>query len=149
MNFLWRHKGLTVLIAAGILYWFTNPSDRIGMARTNLVVHRRMPIAFYDLYVSPEGKRRLIEDLKREKARANLCDTLGALNQRFSHKKLSVLVGVGFGSGEAITFFGEQTCIDQRTLLLVEELPSRDAIARYNRLIHNGDTVALILRIKS
>ncbi|MBN1760696.1 MAG: hypothetical protein JW863_20375 [Chitinispirillaceae bacterium] len=63
MDWLWKHKLVLVLGIVAVAYWFYNPADRFGYVRKGLIVYNRIPVAFFDCYIDPDGKLFLESDL--------------------------------------------------------------------------------------
>jgi hypothetical protein len=148
MAFVWKHKGVVLVLVAIVGYWYLNPADRFGLAAENLVIHDRTPIPYFDLYITPAGRRILFEDLARTADLAALCDSLARLSAYHDDKPVVLLVGRGFGENPRLSLAGEQRCGTIPLSMEVTHLPSQRAVRRYNELRDKGDAVAIVLRVK-
>jgi hypothetical protein len=148
MDFLWRHKGalLLLLLIAGYLY--LNPADKFGFVAENIIIYDRVPIPFFDLYITPTGRRVLFEDLNRPEDHRTLCDSLVHLQSSRGGKPVTLLVGQGFGPEPTLSMTGEGRCAGIPYSVRVKQFPTKAAVRRYNELREKGQAVAIILRAK-
>lgn len=144
MDWLQKHKLLIVLgIAAGI-YWFNNPAGRFGIVREDLVVYNRIPVAFLDCYIDPDGKLTLVSDLSEPVNVNYWFDNHFKFNKENS--PVPLIIGTGFKTEQ---FKPGQKFLNRCRQYRFEPkiLSSRGAIALFNELRLQGKKCALLLKI--
>jgi len=136
MAFFWRHKILSLIIMALVFYWFYNPSGRFGIARQNFVVYNKIPVAFFDLFVKPNGGMAVELDL-REKTNVKYWFD----NHLPSYKR------TGFDS-VAFELDKKMISVLRERRIIIRQMPSGDAVAAYNTMKESGKPVAVLLKVK-
>ena len=146
MAFFWRHKFLTLFIIFLAFYLHSNPSGHFGMSRKGFVVFNRIPIALFDLYVNPKGAIAIEADLsKKANLKYWLDNHFVAKNEE--NQNALLLVGTGFEDG-SFTLDRKMTSTLQKMNISIHQLPSVEAIGEYNRLLEEGKSVSILLRVK-
>ena len=149
MKFLWEHKLLTLLIILGTVYWLTNKPQRFGIVRNNLVVYNRIPIMFLDLYVDPDGKKMLLEDMTSPADIRHWWSERGhRLTGYRGTKEMVLVIGTGFDDTR-----GRDIPQEYRNRLLgngieIQMLPTRPATRAYNARKEAGRPVAVLLKTR-
>ena len=148
MSWFFKHKLLTLLIIAGIFYWVKNPSGQFGLHQKGFVVYNRIPIIGFDCYIDTKGKVHLESDLTQA-VNLNYWFNEHLIKDRNNSLALiPLIIGTGFGE-EAIKQF------DMKLMQKIRQrqfeptfIPSKKAIAYYNKLREAGKPVAILLKIK-
>ena len=143
-TFFWNHKILSFLIICGLIYWFGNPSHKFGFVTKNLVIYNRMPISFFDVYISEDGSLNPVENFQdQETQRKFLADLM-----QTRHENGTLLI-VGTGFSRLIFSIPDSVCIKLETKnITVKQLPSDQAIQLYNESVDSNKTAAIILSIR-
>ncbi|NLG17226.1 MAG: hypothetical protein GX556_07860 [Fibrobacter sp.] len=146
MAFFWRHKILSLIIMALVFYWFYNPSGRFGIARQNFVVYNKIPVAFFDLFVKPNGGMAVELDL-REKTNVKYWFDNHLPSYKRTDTDLTLLVGTGFDS-VAFELDKKMISVLRERRIIIRQMPSGDAVAAYNTMKESGKPVAVLLKVK-
>jgi len=146
MTFFFRHKFFTLLFILFIWYWFYNPANRIGLARKGIVVYNRFPIFLFDLYINPDGKMVLLEDLNKEQSDGYWYKTHFTAKSS-ENKRTTFIVGTGFDSTEFVLNYNLVQKIQAQNIL-VKQMPSPEAIKQYNNMRDSLNSVSILLKIK-
>ena len=150
MAFFLRHRWLTAFLILGILHWIVNPSGRFGITVGRFFVYNRVPIALFDVYIDTGNHISVLGDITEHVTEAKwFSEMFGPVLSGAGNKPEVLLVGTGFskksgfrieqGNRHAIEFKGVQ----------VVQVPSREAIRRYNRAKEENKPVAILLRAKN
>ncbi|MBD3315235.1 MAG: hypothetical protein GF344_05575 [Chitinivibrionales bacterium] len=148
MQFLLKHKGVASLLLAIAAYLYFNPADRFGFVTDNIIVYDRIPIAFLDLYVNPDGRRYFFGDLRKNSDFNALCDSLSHLRPYIDGKPVTLLVGESFGSQAILSLSGERRCTGLPHSVRMKQLPVKAAVRLYNEFRSKGKPVAIVLVTK-
>jgi hypothetical protein len=143
-TYLWQHKFITLLFACAVAYFFLNPPGKFGYAQKNLVIFSRIPIAFFDLYIAPDGLRRLIENIN---SKETLNEFLPDLTQGPSNDKPLLIVGTGFEHNSFTLSDSISVLLEDKGIGL-RQLPSGEAVKLYNSSKNEHKNVAILLCLK-
>ena len=148
MSWFLKHKLLTLLIIAGIVYWIKNPAGQFGMHQKGFVVYNRIPIPQFDCYIDTKGKIHLESDLSTT-VNVNYWYSEHFLKDRNKSLVLiPLIIGTGFGD-EAIKQFDTELMQRIRDRQFEPKfVPSKKAVADYNKLREAGKPVAILLKVK-
>jgi hypothetical protein len=144
VTFLWKHKIFTLLLIAAAAYFFVNPAGRFGYCRKNLVVFNRLPVSFFDLTISPDGKAQPLENISGKDA---LSDFFLGFMHKSDDENVLLIVGTGFDAPSFQLSDDKAVSLESRNIN-VKQLPSREAVSLYNTSVDQGRKVALLLCIK-
>jgi hypothetical protein len=143
-TFFWHHKFLTLAFACLAAFFVISPSGKFGYAKKNLVVFNRVPISFFDLYVSPEGKSKPVEDITRKET---LDDIFFGFFLTPRDEKILLIVGMGFDQSTFALSDERAVSLEAKGVSL-KQMPSRDAIKLYNASVDEHKKVALLLCLR-
>ncbi|MBD3344341.1 MAG: hypothetical protein GF401_04680 [Chitinivibrionales bacterium] len=148
MRFFLEHKFVTLLIILGIGYWYVNPANRFGYYRKGFVIYNRIPLAFCDLYVDPNGDHTMLEDLKKKRVLSHWYSKVQDFTDRDDMRTVTLLIGNGFGKERSS--FIEQNYISnlRNSNVKIVMLPSEKAVRKFNSLKDMGEPVAILLKLK-
>lgn len=144
VTFLWKHKIFSLLLVAAVAYFFVNPAGKFGYGQKNLVIFNRLPVSFFDLTISPDGKAQPIEDVGGKDA---LSDFFLGFSHKSDDENVLLIVGTGFDTPSFQLNDDKAVSLESRNVN-VKQLPSREAIKLYNASVDQGRKVALLLCIK-
>ena len=147
MEWLWKHKLVLLLGGAAILYFIYNPAGRFGIVREGLIVYNRIPVAFFDCYIDPDGTVHLESDLRQPVNLTYWFEQHFLPYRNRSGSRIALLIGTGFNDGNRLQpdFRLLNRCSERGFSPKV--MPSREAIAEFNTLREQQKKCALLLRI--
>lgn len=148
MSWLLRHKFITLFIIAATLYWLKNPDDGFGFFRKGCAIYNRIPVLFFDCYVTPAGKLHLESDLSRPPNITYWIENHLTLVDENGKQNTALIIGTGFSGEKAVTLTSDQLRILRERKLTIEYLGSEEAIAKFNSLNELGTRAAILLRVK-
>lgn len=146
MTFFFRHKFFTIFLIFLVWYWIYNPSGRIGYARKGIAVYNRFPVFLFDLYVTPDGKMILLEDLNNDQSVPYWYNTHFTAKSS-ENARTSLIIGTGFDS-TCFTLDYNFTQKVQNHGIFVKQMPSPDAVNLYNSMRDSLKPVSILLKIK-
>lgn len=147
MLWFFKHKLLILLIIAGIVYWTKNPEDRIGFSRPGFVVFNKIPIAFFDCYISPGGKIHLESDLSKKENINYWIENHLSLEDTKSFSTFRLLVGTGFKGTKDVVLTPEQSRRLRERKIVPVFFPSPEAIVKFNQVRDDSVSIGLLLKI--
>jgi hypothetical protein len=147
MSWLFKHKLLLLFIITGIWYWANNPADRFGLTRAGFVVYNKIPVFWFDCYVSPAGKLYLAADLSKSENVTYWLDNHVSVADFKTGSQFHLLVGTGFKDTNNIVFDTEQIRRLREMNCYPELLPSAEAIAKFNTIKNSGASAGILLKV--
>jgi len=148
MSWLFRHKFFTLLIIAVVVYWLKNPADQFGFFRKGCAIYNKIPVLFFDCYVTPAGKLHLESDLSVSTNITYWIDNHLTLDDGNGKKNNLLLIGTGYNGEKKVTLSSEQVRNLRGRQIDIKYLGSAEAIAKYNSLKANGERAAILLKVK-
>jgi hypothetical protein len=146
MSFFWRHKFLSLFLISIIFFLLCNPKQRFGITKQGLVVFNRIPVAFFDIYIDPDGKLHLVEDLSKQKCFDDFVRDKIAIRKK-NNRVVSLFVGTGFDSS-VFSIEPNQENFFRDIGFKVRQVSSLRAVQLYNTNRDSGRTAAILLRVK-
>lgn len=148
MSFFMRHKFLLILIALFAFYWYKNPPHRIGFAHKGVAIYNRIPVTFFDLYIGPDQKLRIEDNLSDPWVINNWVENQLDDYKQLGKKRFTLFLGTGFDSSKGLSL--SDTVVNKLYGLDISlrRSSSQDAIRNYNACLDSGNTAALLLKVK-
>lgn len=145
--FLWKNKFLVLLLLLIGAYFYTNPADRFGIVRPQLVVYNRIPVFFFDFFVGFDGETELYDDVSEPLNFTYFWRNEGK-GLRTEETKRVFLMGTGFK--ERASFDLEPAYEDSLLMsgLHIMKTNNHDAARKYNELREQGRDVAILLKLQ-
>jgi hypothetical protein len=143
MNFFWNNKLLSIIIICIIAYILINPSNKFGINQKNFVIYNRIPITFFDIYISPNGSLKIYEDIYKKEI---LEDIIKSLVEYKKENNISIIIGSGFLKRSLILKDEDLASIESKGIQ-VNQLSSKEAIKLYNQNVKKNN-IAILLRIR-
>lgn len=147
MGFLFKHKFLILLVLLGLAYFHHNPSGKFGMQFGKITIFDRVPIAFFDLYVNPRGRRTIIENISDERIVAEACRDIKEDLHLYGETGLTLVVGSGMWK-EVFSTADFEDCHDLHRFGDIRRVSTRKAMELYNSLVDSGVPVAAIMKLR-
>jgi|WetSurMetagenome_2_1015567.scaffolds.fasta_scaffold00056_16 hypothetical protein len=142
--FFWKHKILSLLIVAGVAYFFVNPPHKFGVAMAHFVVFNRTPITGVDLFIDFDGAVKPLMDIKGTDERKEWSKSI---LEAESEDEMLLIVGTGFTKNyfnlndSLVAIFGTKN-------IRSSQVPSSKAVQEYNAAVDRKKKVALLLSIR-
>jgi hypothetical protein len=148
MSFVIRHKFILIFIALFAFYWYKNPPHRIGFAHKGIAVYNRIPVTFFDLYIGPDQKLHIEDNLGDPLVINNWIENQLHDYKELGKKRFTLFLGTGFDSTPGFKL--SDTVVNKLYGLDIHlrQSSSRDAIRDYNACLDSGYTAALLLKVK-
>jgi hypothetical protein len=139
--FFWNHKLFSLLIICGLVYWFSNPSHKFGYAGKSLVIYNRVPISFFDVYITPDGSIKPEMNLTDPQAQT---DWVNDILQTPHEDELLLIVGTGIAK---TSFHLKDSLITKLDFqkIRVTQVPTLEAVRLYNASVDANKPTAIIL----
>lgn len=147
MGFIYKHKFLILLVLLGLAYFRYNPSGKFGMQFQNITVFDRVPITFFDLYINPRGRRKIIENISDERIVSGACRDIKDDLDVYGESGMILLVGTGTGK-KLFSTHDFEDCRDLHRYGDIRELDTERAMVLYNTLVDSGVPVAAIMKLR-
>ncbi|HMD68317.1 MAG TPA: hypothetical protein VKF42_05500 [Chitinivibrionales bacterium] len=142
--FFWKHKIISLLIIAGLAYFFVNPPHKFGIATTNFVVFNRVPITGLDLFIDFEGAVKPFMSLGGADERR---EWMKSILETPPEEDMLVIVGTGFGTSSFHLSDSLVMLLNIRNIRS-SQVPSGQAVQQYNAALDQKKKVALLLELK-
>jgi hypothetical protein len=148
MTWLLQHKFFTLVIIAGAVYWFGNPSGQFGFVRQGIAIYNHIPIVFLDCYIGPDGR------LHPESQLENAVNVRYWFDQHFvsyhdsGSIMLPLLIGNGFSDSSRIAIDPAMLRACRDRWFDPQSYSSPEAIEKYNALRTQGKKAAILLKLK-
>lgn len=149
MGFFWRHKLLSLFLAAAIFYWFKNPAGRFGYVQKDFVVYNRVPVTGFDLYINVKGGMFLESDLKNQNNIKYWYDNHSPCHvAETPSSPVTLYVGTGFEKNTLK--LSDTICANLRKInYKTRHVPSLEAIKLYNADRDSGRQSAILIYLRS
>ncbi|MCX7725251.1 MAG: hypothetical protein N2053_00230 [Chitinispirillaceae bacterium] len=147
MGWFLRHKIITLLIIFGVVYWYYNPSDRFGFYRKGIVVFKRIPVAFLDIYIDPDNNLYLEGNLSEKKNVIYWFENHFTSYKNNSTGLIPLIIGTGFEDTGKVAFDKDLSEKCKELKFIPHFYNSKEAIERYNTSRLEGKKAALLLKI--